>query len=153
MEKIKAKILYLQNYDKSWGVMQYAHDTDTGFDIRACNFDDIIIKKGERKLIPAGFKILPETNYALQIRARSGNSLKLGLSLPNGVGTIDNGYLGEINVIAVNIGTDDIIIQRGMKIAQGVVEKVYQFDFIEVESEDDFEKTSRGENGFGSTGI
>lgn len=153
MEKIKAKILYLENYDKSWGTMTYAHETDTGFDIRACNYDDIIIKKGERKLIPSGFKILPADGYALQLRARSGNALKLGLSLPNGVGTIDNGYLGEINVILVNVGIDDIIIKRGMKIAQGVVEKVYQFDFIEIKDENEFGKTARGENGFGSTGI
>ena len=75
------------------------------------------------------------------------------MTLPNGVGTVDHGYLGEINVITVNISDNDIVIKRGMKIAQGVVEKVYQFDFIEVESEDDFEKTLRGENGFGSTGI
>lgn len=153
MEKIKAKILYLKNYDKSWGPMTYAHNTDTGFDIRACNCDDIVIKRGERKLIPSGFKILPVDGYALQIRARSGNSLKLGLSLANGVGTIDYGYLGEIGIIAVNIGNNDIVIKRGMKIAQGVVEKLYQFDFIEVENESGFETTDRGQNGFGSTGI
>ena len=154
MNKVKAKIFYLKNYDKeSWGVMTYAHDNDTGFDIRACNFDNITINPGERYIVPAGFKIMPEAGYGLQIRARSGNSVKLGLSMANGVGTIDNGFLGEIGVIVVNLGKDPIIITRGMKIAQGVVEPVYQFDFEEIANEDELGNSDRGKNGFGSTGV
>ena len=153
MVKIKAKIFYLDNYDKAWGNLSYAHAEDTGFDIRACNSHNIIIEPRCRCVIPAGFKILPEAGYALQIRARSGNSLKLGLSLANGVGTVDNGYLGEVGVIVVNLGNEPIVIERGMKIAQGVVEKVYQFDFEEVYSEDELGQTERGEGGYGSTGV
>ena len=152
MELIEAKILYLSNYDKSWGTIGYAHKTDTGFDIRACNIQDIKLKPNERVLIPAGFKILPSPGYAFQIRARSGNSLKLGLSLANGIGTIDYGFLGEIQIIAINLSFQDIIIKRGMKIAQGVVEKVYQFDFIEVKSEEELGTSIRESKGFGSTG-
>ena len=153
MQKINAKILYLPNYDKSWGPMQYAHDTDTGFDIRACNNNDIIVKTGERVIIPAGFKIMPQTGFALQIRARSGNALRLGLSMANGVGTIDNGYLGEIGILVVNVSNEPFTITRGMKIAQGIVEPVYQFEFEEVFNEKDLGSSQRGNGGFGSTGT
>lgn len=153
MVKVKAKVLYLDNYDKTWGNLCYAHNDDTGFDIRACNNHNVIIGPKGRVVIPAGFKIMPEDGYALQIRARSGNSLKLGLSLANGVGTVDNGYLGEVGVIVVNLSDEEIVIERGMKIAQGVVEKVYQFDFEEVDCEDALGKSERGEGGYGSTGV
>lgn len=153
MVKVKAKIFYLEDYDKSWGGLKYAHDEDTGFDIRACNTHNIIVEPKSRVVVPTGFKIMPEEGYALQIRARSGNSLKLGLSLANGVGTVDNGYLGEVGVIVVNLGMESIVIERGMKIAQGVVEKVYQFDFEEVKSEEELGQSERGEGGYGSTGV
>ena len=153
MQKVKAKIFYLENYDKSWGKMSYAHDSDTGFDIRACNFDDVILNPGDRVIVGAGFKIMPDFGYGLQIRARSGNSIKLGLSLANGVGTVDNGFLGEVGVIVVNLSKDVIVIKRGMKIAQGVVEPVYQFDFQEVQKEEDLGVSDRMSGGFGSTGV
>lgn len=154
MAKVGAKIFYLSDYDReNWGPMVYAHDTDTGFDIRACNSHNVIIEPGQRSVIPAGFKILPDVGFALQVRARSGNSLKLGLSLANGVGTIDYGYLGEVGVIVVNLSNEPIVIERGMKIAQGVVEPLYQFEFEEVDSEDKLGTTLRGDGGFGSTGV
>ncbi len=153
MSKVNAKILYLSDYDKSWGPMTYAHPTDTGFDIRACNVEDVIVAPNSRVIIPAGFKIMPQEGFALQIRARSGNALRLGLSMPNGVGTIDNGYLGEVGVLIVNVGNEPFTITRGMKIAQGVVEPVYQFEFDEVFSEEDLGSSERGEGGFGSTGT
>lgn len=152
MQKIKAKILYLPNYDKSWGPMVYAHDNDTGLDVRACPTHNVILAPGERACVPAGFKLLPEYGYGYQIRARSGNALKLGLSLVNGVGTVDYGYLGEVGVILINLSTDTVVIERGMKIAQCVVEPVFQFDLSEIESEEYFISTNRGEGGFGSTG-
>ena len=153
MPKVNAKILYLPNYDKSWGPMTYAHPTDTGFDIRACNTEDIVVKSGDRVIIPAGFKIAPQKGFALQIRARSGNAFRLGLSMGNGVGTIDNNYTGEIGVLITNLGNEPFTISRGMKIAQGVVEPVYQFEFEEIFDEKELGLSDRGESGFGSTGI
>ena len=151
--KVKAKILYLPNYNKSWGPMKYAYNTDTGFDIRACNTDDIILKSYERCLIPTGFKIAIEPGYALQIRPRSGNAIKLGLSFANAIGTIDNEYRGEICVIAINLGTELITIQKGMRIAQGVIEPVIQCEFEEVNNENDLSATQRSDKGFGSSGT
>lgn len=154
MTKVKAKILYLPNYDKeNWGPMNYAHDTDTGFDIRACNTENITLLPHERVIVPAGFKIMPEEGYALQIRARSGNAFRLGLTMGNGVGTIDNGYLGEIGVLIVNTSNTPFTIERGMKIAQGVVEPIYQFEFTEIENEEELGPSLRGNGGFGSTGT
>ncbi len=154
MQKVKAKILYLDNYDKeNWGAMTYAHNTDTAFDVRACCEKDEVIQAGQIKIIPAGFKLLPEYGYAYQLRGRSGNSFKLGISLANGIGTIDYGYLDEVKVILINNSEKDVVIERGMRIAQCVVEKVYQFDMKEIASEEEFGQTERGANGLGSTGV
>ncbi len=154
MKKIKAKILYLENYDKEvWGPMTYAHPTDTAFDIRACNDTDVIMEPGEIKIIPAGFKLLPEYGYGYQIRGRSGNSFKLGISLANGIGTIDYGYLDEVKIILINNAKNPVTIERGMRIAQCTVEPVLQFEMEEIKTEDEFGETLRGANGLGSTGV
>jgi dUTP pyrophosphatase len=151
--KVKAKILYLENYDRAWGPMAYAHDTDTGFDARACVEADVVLAPGERAAIPLGFKLGPASGYGFQIRGRSGNAKKLGLGMANGVGTIDNGYRGEVHALVINFSDTSVKIERGMKIAQVVVEPVVQFEFEEIASEDEFEASSRGEGGFGSTGT
>ena len=132
--KAKAKILYLPNYDRAWGAMKYAHDTDTGFDARACMEADFVLAPGERVAVPLGFKLQPESGYGYQVRGRSGNTRKLGLGMANGVGTIDNGYRGEVHALVINFSGVPIKIERGMKIAQIVVEPVYQFEFEEVGS-------------------
>lgn len=154
MNKVKTKIFYLPNYDiKAWGPMKYAHTTDSGFDVRACIDSDITLAPMERRVVPLGFKLAPEDGYGYQIRARSGNASKLGLSMVNGVGTIDNAYRGEIGAILINLSDKPIVIERGMRIGQCVVEPIYQFDFEEVASEEELGETSRNCSGFGSSGI
>lgn len=150
--KVKTKILYLPDYDRAWGPMAYAHGTDTGFDARACIDADLELAPGERLAVPLGFKLQPEAGYGYQIRGRSGNAKKLGLGMANGVGTIDNGYRGEVHALVINLSGAPVKIERGMKIAQVVVEPVHQFEFEEVESEAELEESSRGADGFGSTG-
>ena len=150
--KVKAKILYLPNYDRSWGSMAYAHGTDSGFDARACMDTDLELAPGERSAVPLGVKLQPAPGYGYQIRSRSGNARNLGLGMVNGVGTIDNGYRGELCALVINLSDRPVKIERGMKIAQIVVEPVYQFEFEEVLSEDAFEESQRGAGGFGSTG-
>ncbi len=153
MPKVKTKILYLPNYDlENWGPMKYAHPKDTGFDVRACIDEDITLAPMERRIIPLGFKLEPEEGYGYQIRSRSGNAFKLGLSIPNGVGTIDNEYRGEVGILLINLSDKPILIERGMRVGQCVVEPVYQFDFIVVKSEDELGKTERV-GGFGSSGV
>ena len=153
MQKVKSKIFYLPNYDlKAWGPMKYMHSSDSGVDVRACIEKDVVLAPMERKIIPLGFKIALADGYGFQVRARSGNAFKLGLSIPNGVGTIDNEYRGEVGILLVNLSNEPVLIERGMRIGQIVVEPVYQFDFEEVENEADLGQTSRN-SGFGSTGT
>ncbi|MDR0367158.1 MAG: dUTP diphosphatase [Rickettsiales bacterium] len=152
MNKIRAKILYLPNYDlAAWGEMGYAHDTDSGFDLRSC--DDFTLAPMQRAAARCGFKLQLERGYGYTIRPRSGNAIKLGLSMPNAIGTIDNGFLGEVCVLLVNMGEAPIHIEKGMRIAQAVVEPIHQIDFTSCASEADFEATSRAEGGFGSSGV
>lgn len=154
MQKVKGKILYLKNYDlKNWGEMKYAYYNDTGFDVRACiDEDSIILLPRERKLIPLGFKLALEEGYGYQIRCRSGLAIREGLSMVNGIGTIDNGYRGEVQMIAINLGERPIKIERGMRIGQCIIEPVYQIEMEIVEKEEELGKSVR-EEGFGSSGL
>lgn len=104
----------------------------------------------ERALVPTGLFIeLPE-GYEAQIRARSGLAIKHGISLVNGIGTVDSDYRGEIKVILINLGADDFIINKGDRIAQMVIMKHEQVKF---ELAEELNETERGPGGFGHTGI
>jgi dUTP pyrophosphatase len=110
----------------------------------------VTIEPGQRALIPTGLVIgLPEGTEG-QVRPRSGLALRYGLTVLNSPGTIDADYRGEIGVILVNLGRESITITRGMRIAQLVVQAVIRARVQEV---DNLDETSRGESGFGSTGI
>ena len=91
---------------------------------------------------------MPE-GYEAQIRARSGLSLKHGVTLANGIGTIDSDYRGEISIILVNLGNKDYFIEPGERIAQMVIKKyiLAQWELVE-----DLDETVRGEGGFGHSG-
>ncbi|MDR3126774.1 MAG: dUTP diphosphatase [Rickettsiales bacterium] len=153
MKKIRAKILYLPHYDRAaWGPLSYAHDTDSGFDVRACVPDDgVILAPMERARIPLGFCLQLEPGYGCTVRNRSGSGMK-GIIMPNGIGTVDNGYTGEVSMLLLNASGAPYRIGRGAKIGQIVIEPVYRAEFEEVGSLDGFESTSRGAGGFGSTG-
>ncbi len=111
---------------------------------------DIIIKPGERYLVPTGLKIeLPE-GYEAQIRPRSGLAVKHGITLLNTPGTIDSDYRGEIKVIIINLGQNDFSISCGDRIAQMIIAPVVRGSFkIDV----CLSETVRGTGGFGSTGT
>ena len=149
--RVRAKILYLPNYDReNWGGLTYAHDTDSAFDLRAC--EDVTIGPMERALIPLGFKLQLESGFGWTIRNRSSTGAKLGLSMANGLGTIDNGFQGEPKMCVINLSDKPVEITRGMRIGQAVIEPIYQADFEEVESEEAFETSTRGSGSFGSSG-
>jgi dUTP pyrophosphatase len=94
--------------------------------------------------------MLFKTKYVLSARCKSGRALKEGFMLTNGEGTIDEDYRGEIQCIVTNSGSDDIVIERGQKIFQGIVQKLPWVDISEVNKLD---LTERGNGGFGSTGL
>lgn len=129
---------------------KYETSGASGMDLRANLDEPIILKSLDRTLIPTGIFIeLPE-GYEAQIRARSGLALKKGLSLPNGIGTIDSDYRGELKVIVVNLGREDIEINHGDRIAQMVIMK---YERAIVELVEDLNESERADGGFGHTGI
>lgn len=126
----------------------YQSSGSAGFDF--CSIEKKTIKAGEWELVKTGLAFEIENGYELQVRPRSGLALKNGISVLNSPGTIDSDYRGEICVILINHSKNDFSIEIGDRIAQGVVAKVEQVGFVEVE---ELSQTQRGEGGFGSSGI
>lgn len=128
-------------------IPSYAHDGDAGVDLYST--EDYLLKPGDRVLVSTGIKIAVPKGYEAQTRPKSGLALKQGLSIANTPGTIDSGYRGEVGVIAINLGKENIKIEKGKKVAQMIFNKVEEAEFGEVKELDD---TKRGDGGFGSTG-
>lgn len=128
---------------------EYKTKLSAGMDIRANLSETVVLQPLERKLIPTGLFIeLPE-GYEAQMRPRSGLALNEGLGLLNSPGTVDADYRGEIGIIAVNLSNNVISIKDGDRIAQMVINKVEQAEWVEVRELGD---TERGAGGFGHTG-
>ena len=128
----------------------YATAGAAGMDFLAAVEQPVVIEPGARALVPTGLKIALPAGYELQVRPRSGLALKHGIVLPNAPGTIDEDYRGEIGIIVMNAGAEPFIVERGMRIAQGVVAPVVRAIWSECASLDE---TTRGAGGFGSTGT
>lgn len=128
----------------------YATPQSAGMDIAAAIAEDVLLKPGERALIPAGFAIALPPDHEAQIRPRSGLALRHGVTLINTPGTIDADYRGEIGVILINLGEHDFTVTRGLRIAQMVVAPVARAAFAEVDA---LPESVRGAGGFGSTGL
>lgn len=134
----------------NWELPEYETIGSSGMDLKASISEPVMLKSLERALIPTGlFMSIPE-GYEGQIRARSGLALKNGITLANGIGTIDSDYRGEISVILVNLGKDDFIIENGARIAQFILSK---YEKVEFEVVDSLDQTVRDLGGFGHTGI
>ena len=121
-----------------------------GADIHACIDEPIVMRPLERKMIPTGLAMAIPEGYEVQIRARSGMSIKHGITMVNGIGTIDADYRGEVGVLLINLSQDAFTIEPGMRIAQMVVAKYDVADWNVVEVLDE---TVRGANGYGSSGA
>jgi dUTP pyrophosphatase len=132
--------------DESASIPKYAHKGDSGFDLAST--ETVTISPGETKLISTGLSFGIPVGYEMQIRPRSGMSAKTKFRVANAPGTIDSNYTGEVKIIAENIGHRAIFIEKGDRIAQGVICPVYEAVFVE----QDLEDTNRGNNGFGSSG-
>ncbi len=132
------------------GIPEYQTAGSSGMDLKANIDEPIVLKSLDRALIPTGIFLQLPLGYEAQVRARSGLALKKGLSLPNGIGTIDSDYRGEISVIVINLGREDIVINDGDRIAQMVIIKYEQ---AEIEVVDSLDSTDRSSGGFGSTGV
>jgi dUTP pyrophosphatase len=130
-----------------------AHATpgSAGLDLMSASDAEITIHPGSRGLIPTGLSIYLPLGYEAQVRPRSGLALKHGVTVLNSPGTIDSDYTGEVKVILINLGTQDFIVSKGMRIAQLVVAPYTPVQWDELQEEPSV-KPLRG-LGFGSTGI
>ena len=128
----------------------YATPQSAGMDLRANLDAPITLRPLERKLIPTGLHIALPEGYEAQVRPRSGLALKHGLTVLNTPGTIDADYRGEIGVVLVNLSQEDFVINDGERIAQMVIARHEQGDFVVVE---ELDETERGEGGYGHTGV
>jgi dUTP pyrophosphatase len=122
----------------------------SGIDLFSAQQEIIEIGPGERKLISTGIKIALPTGYEAQVRPRSGLAYRYGITVLNSPGTIDSDYRGVIKVILINHGKDKYFVNRGDRIAQLVIQKVFQPILVETE---ELDKTKRGKGGFGHTGL
>lgn len=145
------KLKKLEHWVVDLELPEYKTKEAAGADIRAClgKGEKMCIKPGERVLIPTGLSMEIEAGYEVQVRPRSGLSLKTGLLVVNSPGTIDSDYRGEVKIIMGNFGTVNEIIEHGDRVAQVLLAPVYQAEFIVT---DDLNNTERGTGGFGSTG-
>lgn len=129
---------------------EYATPLSAGMDLRANIGEDIVLKPMERRLIPTGLHIALPEGYEAQVRPRSGLALKHGITVLNSPGTIDADYRGEICVLLINLSDKDFTITDGERIAQMVIARHEQGEFMIV---DELDATLRGEGGYGHTGV
>ena len=145
---IELKVKTLENFKGE--LPRYESVSASGFDIRAQLKKPVSLSKGERGFIPTGLAFEIPKGFELQARPRSGLALKKGLTLLNSPGTIDSDYRGELKIIMVNLGLENVVISDQERIAQIVLCPVFQACFREVSR---LSPSERGEGGFGSTGT
>jgi dUTP pyrophosphatase len=131
-------------------IPRYMSGGASGCDVCACLENPLIIAPSGRYAVATGLKFEIPLGYEIQVRPRSGLSFKQGLTVVNAPGTIDSDYRGEVKILVVNLGTEPVTIQPGDRIAQLVLQKVEQIEWVQSES---LNETARAEGGFGSTGI
>jgi len=129
---------------------KYESEGAAGMDLRAFLEADVSIPPLGRVKIPTGLKFEIPEGYEGQVRPRSGLAIKSGLTVLNSPGTIDSDYRGDIDIILVNLGVDDVTIKDGERIAQLVIAPVRR---AVIEEADMLAETVRGSGGFGSTGV
>lgn len=127
----------------------YATEGAAGADLRAAVDAPVTLAPGARAHVPTGLTLEIPPGFEGQVRARSGLALKKGLSLVNGIGTIDSDYRGEVGVLLINLGSEPVTLERGDRIAQLVVAPVARATFRLAA---DLAVSARGTGGFGSTG-
>jgi dUTP pyrophosphatase len=147
MMKIGLKVKLLNHFKGD--VPKYQSELASGFDVRAQLTENLILKPGERALVPTGLSFEIPPGYEIQARPRSGLAAKHGISLVNTPGTIDADYRGEVKIILINHGQEVFEVKDQERIAQLVLAPVA---FANLEISDDLSATTRGVDGFGSTG-
>jgi len=143
--------LIIHKKDADLPLPTYASEDAAGMDLYAAIEENIIIRPGERKIVPSGISISLPKNFEAQIRPRSGLAAKNGITVLNTPGTIDADYRGEIKIILINLGQEDFTIERGMRIAQMIIAPYVKVNLNEVANLNI--ESARGTGGLGSTGT
>ena len=149
MQELEIKVKTLPHFE-GLPLPDYMTHGASGFDLLAACAETVVLAPGRRMLVPSGISLSLPLGSEAQVRPRSGLALKHGVTLLNSPGTIDSDYRGEIQVILINHGEDNFIVQRGMRIAQLVIAQVVKARLVIV---DNLDVTHRGSGGFGHTGI
>jgi dUTP pyrophosphatase len=149
LENIKVEIKRLSSHHDI-PLPSYVSKGSSGCDLRASVDSPITLNPGEIQLVPTGLAISVPSGYEAQIRPRSGIALKHGVGMVNSPGTIDEDYRGEIGIILINWGKKPFVINRGDRIAQMVIARVFHAEIREVA---ELDETERGAGGFGHSGI
>ena len=129
---------------------RYMTPQSSGMDLCAATKEHLVLRVGAISVIPTGIAIELPPGFEAQIRPRSGLAFKHGIGIINSPGTIDADYRGEIKVALINLGEKAYAVRRGDRIAQMVIQKVYQAEFEVVDA---LEETERNDGGFGHTGV
>ena len=146
MTKVKIKV---ENRSK-FACPEYQHPSDSGMDVRANIERPVLLKPLGRIIIPTGLYLEIPEGYEIQVRSRSGLTIKRGLVVANGIGTIDSDYRDELGIILLNISDEDQIIEPGDRIAQIVLAK---YEKLEWRIKEKLSETDRNLGGFGHTGT
>jgi dUTP pyrophosphatase len=136
--------------DQDIPLPRYMTSHAAGMDIAAAVKEDITLEPGAIRLIPTGLAVAIPEGYEAQIRPRSGLAVKHGIGIINSPGTIDSDYRGEVKIALINLGDLPYIIKRGDRIAQMIINKIYQ---ARLKMVDQLNETSRDTGGFGHTGV
>ena len=141
--------IFIKRLSKNIPLPKYETAGSSGMDLSANVEETVSIDPGKISLIPTGISVSIPKNFEIQIRPRSGLAAKNQISVLNTPGTIDSDYRGEIKVILINLSEKVFLVEKGDRIAQMILCPVVKAKLTEVDSLD---VTSRGSDGFGSTG-
>ncbi len=148
-DHVTLRVMRLEG-NQDMALPSYETAGSSGLDLRAAVPGELTLHPGDIRLVPTGLAISLPPGYEAQVRPRSGLALRHGVGMVNSPGTVDSDYRGEIGLVLINWGKAPFVIRRGDRIAQMVVTRVARAVILEV---DRLETTTRGEGGFGHSGV
>ena len=149
MPSVVVAVQRIRRAEEPLPLPEYQTAGAAGMDLMADNPEPVVLRPGERTRLPTGLRVEIPQGFEAQIRPRSGLAARHGITLLNAPGTIDTDYRGEIEIVLVNLGTNDYTVRRGDRICQMVVAPVARVAWREVEG---LSSSERGAGGFGHTG-
>lgn len=151
MQRIHVQFCWLDaSSTQDLNLPSYQSDLASGMDVSAAVETPLMVEPGSIVMVPTGFSVAIPAGYEIQVRPRSGLAIKKGVTVVNAPGTIDADYRGEVKIGLINLGKDSFIVRRGDRIAQLVLAPVYKAILDVVVA---LATTTRGQGGFGHTGI